>query len=451
MKLHRFVSFCTLIAAGFSLGVGQRSPDFQRHEGRPESQTPVFVEARTFISSVAGKSRLAILYRIPERFFVAVHNPSGTQSARLVLRPEISVEILDKGGSAVARDLRRDDVGTTEDTTETPDRRFLEGGFQFDISPGEYSLVFEVNDRESSRHYVDNKRKVSVRDFSKSPLALTDILFLQPELENAPPAAVNYGGDLPLGRNAECYVEARTRATQDSFSLSYNLYREQPGNRLPLQARSISAPPGFSAMLSLEKGGQDLLTWKKILPAGVQPFHFSIRTDTLPEGEYVLELIAARGHDTVRKTEMFQVRWFDKPFTLRNLERAIDALRYIAGEDELGNMRHANADAQRRLFDDFWKKRDTMPATAYNKVMAEYYRRADHAAMHFGTLRNADGIETDRGKAYLLYGPPTRVSRQMKPSVPPREVWEYDSLKKRLIFVDENHRGEYVLLTTEDR
>ncbi|MBI1805134.1 MAG: GWxTD domain-containing protein [Ignavibacteriae bacterium] len=453
MKLHVLVPFFTLIAATFSAGVAQRPFESSRHEERPDfRQTPIFIEARNFTSSAPGKSMLTILYRVPERFFVAVRNPSAAPSQPLVIRPEVSVEILDKRGSAVARDLRRDDIGLENSPAESTETRSIQGEFSFDVQPAEYTLVVEVNDRESNRRFTDNRRTVTVKDFSQLPIALSDVLFLKAHAANAARIPVNFGGDIPLGENTECAVEVINRPTQDSLSLVYSMYREELNRRVLLQSQHAPLLPASPECFTVSMENDHLLTEMYRPPSGgVYSFFFAVRIDTLPEGEYVLELIAARGRDTIKKTQMFRVRWFDMPFTLRNLERAINALTYIAGKEEFDKMKHAPGDEQKRLFDAFWKKRDQTPATAYNEVMAEYYRRADYATSHFSTLQTTDGIETDRGKAYMLYGPPTTVTREMKPSIPPREVWEYASLKKRLIFVDENRHGDYVLLTTEER
>ena len=50
-----------------------------------------------------------------------------------------------------------------------------------------------------------------------------------------------------------------------------------------------------------------------------------------------------------------------------------------------------------------------------------------------------DGFETDRGRVYLQYGPPSNVIvRENSPSDYPYEIWRYDKIKvysnKRFIF-----------------
>jgi hypothetical protein len=80
--------------------------------------------------------------------------------------------------------------------------------------------------------------------------------------------------------------------------------------------------------------------------------------------------------------------------------------------------------------------------------MTEYYRRVDHAVRTFGTLRQPDGFRSDRGKVYILYGPPTKTDRMLDPDAGFREVWIYERLNKKFTFADENKSGNYVLVNT---
>jgi GWxTD domain-containing protein len=119
-------------------------------------------------------------------------------------------------------------------------------------------------------------------------------------------------------------------------------------------------------------------------------------------------------------------------------------------EDEFRAIKDADHKRQKALFDQFWKRLDKTPQTAYNEVMAEYYKRVDYAFTNFSTIGQHNGIKTDRGKAYILYGPPSSISRDLSPSASPKETWMYTSLRKKLIFVDEKRNGNYRILTSED-
>jgi hypothetical protein len=69
----------------------------------------------------------------------------------------------------------------------------------------------------------------------------------------------------------------------------------------------------------------------------------------------------------------------------------------------------------------------------------------DFAARNFGTLRQPDGFHSDRGKVYILFGPPTTTDRSLDPSTGFQEIWTYSKLNRRFTFVDPNKTGNYVL------
>jgi GWxTD domain-containing protein len=138
------------------------------------------------------------------------------------------------------------------------------------------------------------------------------------------------------------------------------------------------------------------------------------------------------------------------PRSLRNVSQAVEALRYVASDSELSRMKSASRDRKKELFDLFWKRRDPTPATAFNERMAEFYRRVDYAMDNFESFHESNGMKTDRGKAYILYGPPGTIERDLRPGSDPQETWNYPNLRKRLVFVDRDHHGDYRLAESKD-
>jgi GWxTD domain-containing protein len=82
-------------------------------------------------------------------------------------------------------------------------------------------------------------------------------------------------------------------------------------------------------------------------------------------------------------------------------------------------------------------------------MMVEYYRRVDHASRTFGTLHDPDGFKSDRGRTYVLYGPPTTTDRTLDPVAGYQEVWTYENLGKKFIFADQTKTGKYVLISSQ--
>jgi len=84
-------------------------------------------------------------------------------------------------------------------------------------------------------------------------------------------------------------------------------------------------------------------------------------------------------------------------------------------------------------------------------MMAEYFRRVDYAFTSFRTLKEENGVLTDRGKIYILFGKPTAIERSLAPGGPPRELWKYSSLNKEFMFEDPSRQGNYKLIASENR
>lgn len=92
---------------------------------------------------------------------------------------------------------------------------------------------------------------------------------------------------------------------------------------------------------------------------------------------------------------------------------------------ELAAYRAVTTEKQRTDFiEAFWKRRDANPRTPRNEYRDEFERRVAFANQHFTdpALAPHPGFETDRGRVYVLFGPPGSVHSAPGGS---RETWTY--------------------------
>lgn len=140
---------------------------------------------------------------------------------------------------------------------------------------------------------------------------------------------------------------------------------------------------------------------------------------------------------------------------LSNLERKLPP----AAAQFLGEVRYLITPAERKTFlempdadraafiEQFWKRRDPDPSTQDNELKIEYYARLERAS----TLFRGEGFpgwQTDRGRMFILYGPPTeRVTQPLGSSNISRcqEVWYYGSYP--VVFLDRSCTGSFKLAT----
>jgi len=81
---------------------------------------------------------------------------------------------------------------------------------------------------------------------------------------------------------------------------------------------------------------------------------------------------------------------------------------YIITPEERAAFNQLSNDEERDHFIEiFWVNRDPTPDTVENEYEDEHYRRLEYANEHFGA--GIPGWKTDRGRIYILHGPPDEI------------------------------------------
>jgi GWxTD domain-containing protein len=95
------------------------------------------------------------------------------------------------------------------------------------------------------------------------------------------------------------------------------------------------------------------------------------------------------------------------------------------------------------FIEEFWKRRDPYPDTERNEYKVEYEGRLEKAGALFRG-EGRPGWLTDRGRIYILFGPPQeRLTYPMDATGYCREVWYYGSFP--VVFIDDNCSGNFVM------
>ena len=112
------------------------------------------------------------------------------------------------------------------------------------------------------------------------------------------------------------------------------------------------------------------------------------------------------------------------------------------------------ADKDREVFiRAFWKQRDPIKDTAENEFEIEHYKRLNYANKFLGRDTSRPGCLTDRGRIYIILGPPLDIDRfEGLQYIHPAEVWFYSGLGKpslpsafNVVFFKREGIGEYRL------
>lgn len=122
---------------------------------------------------------------------------------------------------------------------------------------------------------------------------------------------------------------------------------------------------------------------------------------------------------------------------------------YIITDRERAAFKSLTTDAEREHFiEQFWLQRDPTPGTVENEFKEEHYRRIAYANEHYAA--DIPGWKTDRGRIYIVYGPPDEIDSHpfSDASTHPYEQWRYrfiEGVGANVIieFVDSTGTGEY--------
>ena len=141
----------------------------------------------------------------------------------------------------------------------------------------------------------------------------------------------------------------------------------------------------------------------------------------------------------------FSTSKYMNPFFIKNQELALEQMRrYLLNNEERSLLKKASKKEKENLFAKFWKDRDPTIETSSNELMDEFFFRINYANENFDSWQ--PGWETDRGKIYILFGPPDNIYRsQSFNTMRTIHRWDYLKINKQFIFVDQNGFGDFKL------
>ena len=124
-------------------------------------------------------------------------------------------------------------------------------------------------------------------------------------------------------------------------------------------------------------------------------------------------------------------------------------IRYVAEDRDLKIFgRLGGQDAQDKFLKVFWQKLDPTPDTAINERLIEHIRRMRFAESNFSGGHGQTGIDSDKGRIYVQYGPPSdKEYRSAVDSPKPYEIWTYEQRGTyEFVFRDRRGIGVYELV-----
>lgn len=293
------------------------------------------------------------------------------------------------------------------------------------LKPGEYTLLIRLNDQISHASSI-RRGQFEARNFADKKITLGDPVILKSapadslEIEKIIPPFV------PIQQDSfGVYVDIVLPAPQTSLQLSLDLQQ--------LNGKSVLKKDGFVTFTSRKS-----------------QFYTTLSTANLADQHYKLKISAIHA----KSRPVYQYLWLKKKIKSilkGNILAIIGPLQYVMNYSDWIRLKHAPPEQQRNLFKKFWDKRNPLPGSETNPLLEEFYRRVQFANENFSPSGVA-GWKTDRGRIYIIYGPPDDIYRNdanLFSSEPPYIIWTYNNLRLRFVFVDELNIGDYRLVSKE--
>ena len=421
--------------------------------------------------ALPGKTQpvLVVSFRIPNAMLVFTRAQADLSGGAFVAQAEVVVEVYQKGERLAEQRWQRTHRAAGFEATQRREVD-IEGEVRFALDPGLYAYRLRVEDGNSERSRELDLRPVSVPDFTESALGKPVMAAnVQTDSTDVRLRLVNLGGAAPFGQPAEVVVPLGlgSDVQTETAMLTYTLYRQKAdpvGRRQALRSGHVEAIPvrrtsdgtvlppieprpegpalatgtvagtAFVPVPPLEKGSETgvSLVWSADVRPAKAGYLARIPLGAhLDDGAYVLETAlqvgTAETKPLARQRTSFRVRWRGQPVSLYSPVVAIRNLQFVESRAAIGAMLKGSREAQQARLEAYWKERDPTPGTVFNELMAEYYRRVDHAADAFrtGLIPAPDGLRTDQARIYIIHGPPENVERRFPPPGGVEETWTY--------------------------
>ena len=133
----------------------------------------------------------------------------------------------------------------------------------------------------------------------------------------------------------------------------------------------------------------------------------------------------------------------DNDFWTNDINEIVAVMRYILPVSDIKALKKMEPEQKFEFITNYWFAKDPESDTEENELLIEFTDRVKFVNLKFSDLNK--GWRSDRGRIYIIYGPPDMVERYSNQSDGIYEIWEYPSGLK-FIFLDRNGFGNFMLV-----
>ncbi|MFZ0453083.1 MAG: GWxTD domain-containing protein [Ignavibacteriaceae bacterium] len=380
---------------------------------------------------------LYYIYKLPYNRLVFEKNDNHyTASYRL------TVEVHDSLTNTINRKIKEDKISVDDFEKTDDDNAYAEGVFNFQILKNQkYNLIPVLYDA-----YSDREIKLSAIPIIPGKEKKNELHgFLEPLVVNSTSQEASNGSSFELAGYDGCIPFSKSEydliIPNRDTSLK-KIFVTLISDKDTVFSNMIDKPVKLHNFIEESKEKVILDNNSSVNLYNNFFIHFINRN--LPEGELTINIALDKNS---KPAAIFHknVFWFHKPFSLMNPELAVKLLKYMEDDSVIDSLLDFKKDEYSKILFNYWKRFDPTPETAYNELMKEYYTRIDYSMKNFSSISGRKGIDTDRGKIFILYGKPSETERSSNQLGKVVETWVYKNPYRKFIFVDETGTGEYKL------
>jgi GWxTD domain-containing protein len=390
-------------------------------EDRSILSLPVFYyDAISYWSTDSGKTRVDVFVQVPYNQIQFIKSKEIFLAEYLV-----TISIYDEHRLRLLTEKSWTEKIETSDFDLTISRNNSNLSFRtFSLAPNKYFMRIEVEDKDSRKNYSYSSI-YNVEEFSDS-LAVSGIMLIASKsstdgynkvIPNISGNVVQQKGTIPF--YYEIYSESKKNVV-----LNYTIMNKQ-------QETIYSNTIDYS------------------IDSGLNQIFYQVENLDVSIGEYILyvKLNDNKLNTLITSSKSFFLRHIGIPESIKDLDKAIDQMIYIANSSDLKFIKDAtNYEIKLDRFLAFWKQRDPNKATIENEIFNEYFRRVEYSNKTFSNYM--EGWKSDMGMVYIILGAPNNVDRHpFDYDSKPYEIWEYYNINRQFVFVDRTGFGDYRLAT----
>ena len=388
------------------------------------TSAPAYLMRTYLFAADSNQTRLHVRFGIVNDVLQFTQEEDGGYRADY----EINLSVVDREQSLAASRIGKRSLAVADFAATNDRRRLNEEQVDFLLAPSEYELRVEISDLHTQRR-LRRTYPLSLPNFNEPRLQLSTLAL---------------GAQAAAHDTLQYNLLAVLTDEKPEQGVFYEIYGAQVGDTLEAQ------------YLISDWKQEKLEEWRTtIIADSARVRCFEALSPKLKfQGLHRLRVtVRSRAHMAEAEVD-YRVQ-FSTPVEAEAAQLLQDypglaylPLRYIASSKEHKRI-IAAAPAQREaLVAEFWQAHDPSPGTAMNELREEFYRRVAFTQARFSAHGiDKAGWETDRGRIYIVYGPPQEVHHQMGELEPtPYEIWFYPKQERRFVFMDKKGSGEYELV-----